>query len=64
MKIPVVDIGDCSLCGGCVDICPDVFEINELGYVQVLDQDRYAQACIDEAIKYCPENCIVWEDSQ
>ncbi len=63
MSVPVVDIGDCSLCGGCVDLCPDVFAINDLGYVQVLDQDTYLHDCIDEAIKYCPENCIAWEPS-
>ncbi len=61
--MPVVDIVACTLCMGCVEVCPQVFRLNDdLGYIEVVDMDIYPQAEVDEAIKYCPEDCIAWED--
>ncbi len=63
MKIPVLDIGDCTLCMGCVEVCPQVFSLNEAaGYIAVADLDSYPEDCVHEAIKYCPEDVITWED--
>ena len=63
MKHPVVDIGGCTLCMGCVEVCPEVFRLNpDTGYIEVIDQDLYPPACVDEAIKYCPEDVITWEE--
>ncbi len=62
MKRPVVDIGACTVCMGCVELCPEVFRLNEnTGYIEVVDLEAYLQECVDEAIKYCPQDCIVWE---
>ena len=62
MKVPVVDIAACTLCMGCVEVCPGVFQLNEdLGIIEVADLERYPQDTVDEAIKYCPEDCIAWE---
>lgn len=64
MKRPVVDIGLCTLCMGCVEVCPEVFSfIDQTGYIQVADLPAYPQKEVDEAIKYCPEDCICWEDA-
>jgi len=63
MKIPVVDIGTCTLCMGCVEVCPEVFQQTDAGYITVVELDDYPQAAVDEAIKYCPENSISWEDA-
>jgi ferredoxin len=62
MKVPVVDIGSCTLCMGCVEVCPEVFQLNDAGYIEVIDMEVYPQEAVDEAIKYCPEDCISWED--
>ncbi len=63
MRVPVVDIGDCTLCMGCVEVCPEVFDLNEAaGYIVVADLDSYPEACVQEAIKYCPEDVITLED--
>ena len=63
MKRPVVDIGACTVCMGCVELCPEVFRLNEdTGYIEVIDLPEYPQSCVDEAIKYCPQDCIVWEE--
>ncbi len=62
MKRPAVDIGTCSQCMGCVELCPEAFRLNESnGYIEVIDLSGYPQACVDEAIKYCPQDCIEWE---
>ena len=63
MKIPVIDLSDCNLCGSCVEVCPDVFRFNEAGFVEVIERDAYPEDDVNEAIKYCPEDCIYWEAS-
>ncbi len=63
MKVPVVDLSRCSLCGACIEVCPLVFSMNEAGYIEVAELADYPKAEVDEAIKYCPEDCIFWEDN-
>jgi ferredoxin len=61
VKIPVVDVVACTLCMGCVEVCPEVFRLNEdLGLIKVIDMDAYPLDLVDEAIKYCPEDAIEW----
>jgi ferredoxin len=62
MKVPYVDIGACTMCMGCVDLVPEVFQPNDMGYIAVIEMDVYPKAAIDEAIKYCPEDAIMWEE--
>ncbi len=62
MKVPVVELSDCILCEVCTEICPEVFQMNAAGYVEVIDLDAYPEAEIDEAIKNCPVDCIFWEN--
>ena len=38
--IPYIVSEDCLACGACVDVCPEVFQLNEsLGYAQVVHPD-------------------------
>lgn len=62
MRIPVVDIGTCTLCMGCVALCPEVFHETDAGYIEVIEMACYPEAAVDETIKYCPEDCIGWEE--
>lgn len=62
MKKPVIDLSACTACGGCIDYCPQVFRMNDVGFVEVIELDTYPQADVDDAIKYCPEDCIYWEE--
>jgi ferredoxin len=48
---------------GCVEVCPEVFQQNDAGFIQVVELDVYPREEVDEAIKYCPEDCISWEES-
>jgi len=47
---------------GCIEVCPEVFIQNDAGYIEVIELETYPEAEVDEAIKYCPEDCIHWEE--
>ncbi len=61
MKIPVVDMAECTLCEVCIDLAPHAFKINDFGFVEVLPLDDYSDEDTREAIKNCPKDCITWE---
>lgn len=63
MNIPSVDLGRCNLCVACIEVCPLVFRLNDAGYVEVIELSSYPETEVNEAIKYCPEDCIYWEES-
>ena len=63
MKNLEVDLSDCSRCGICVDLCTEVFQLNDAGYVEVIHSDVYPEEDIDEAIKNCRDDCISWTES-
>jgi len=62
MKRPDIDIGDCTLCMGCVESCPEVFRYNDAGYIEIVELEQYPVKDVDEAIKFCPEDCIAWRE--
>ena len=62
MKAPVIDLSSCILCEICCELVPDVFRINQAGYVEVVTLDEYPQVEVDDAIKACPGDCIYWDD--
>ena len=63
-KIPVIDLTTCTKCGGCIEVAPDIFQLNEAGdYVEVCERSVYDEELVDEAIKICPEDAISWEES-
>ncbi len=62
-KRPVVDIGRCTLCMGCLEVAPKVFHYNSaLNFIEVIERKRYPVKKVDEAIKNCPADCIYWDD--
>lgn len=59
---PVIDLGRCSRCDGCIEIAPEVFYYNrETGLIEVVEMQEYPVDKVDEAIKNCPEDCISWD---
>ncbi|MDY6989440.1 MAG: ferredoxin [Thermodesulfobacteriota bacterium] len=62
MKIPVIDLGECTDCEACLDLCPAVFRRNDAGYIEVVELSDYSKEEVDEAIKNCPADCITWEE--
>jgi ferredoxin len=62
-KVPVLDLGQCTDCEGCLAACSEVFRRNEAGYIEVLELDAYPEECIEEAMRCCPAQCISWEET-
>ncbi len=59
----VVDVGACSRCSGCVELVPQLFRLREdTGLIEVIDDADLDEEAVAEAMKYCPEQCIYWED--
>lgn len=63
MRYPSLDLACCTRCDACIEVCPDVFVLTDAGYIQVQDLETYPEAGVDEAIKYCPDDCIQWEST-
>ncbi|MDY6824516.1 MAG: ferredoxin [Thermodesulfobacteriota bacterium] len=61
MKRPIVELSECILCEVCTSVCPDVFQFNDAGYIEVADLPEYPVDDVDEAIRNCPSSCIHWE---
>lgn len=47
---------------GCIEICPEVFRYNDAGYIEIIDLGNYPAREVDEAIMFCPEDCISWHE--
>lgn len=57
-----IELGDCSGCESCVEICPDVFAFNDtLGKAEVIKAEGGDEKAIEEAIASCPAGCITFE---
>jgi ferredoxin len=62
-RVPVIDIGECTDCESCLEICPVVFKKNsETGYIEVIDLHEYPEDAIQQAISMCPADCIAWQE--
>jgi len=59
MKIKV-NKNDCISCGLCVNICPNIFTMDEDNKSEVVKQPSTKEeiACAKEAIKSCPVEAI------
>ncbi|NLY40636.1 MAG: ferredoxin [Desulfovibrionales bacterium] len=53
----VVDQDECIGCEACVEVCPEVFALNDDEKAFPKDPDS-AAACVDEAIDTCPVGAI------
>jgi ferredoxin len=62
MKIPVIDLSECTDCEGCLALCPKVFKRNDAGFIEVADLSEYPEDEVNEAIANCPADCIKWEE--
>jgi ferredoxin len=53
----------CIGCGACVQICPEVFDLNNEGFAFVLNPDKEVEEenteCAREALDSCPTDAII-----
>jgi len=59
----VVDFDLCSATGGCAQVCPEVFEVRDDGYLYVLIEEpgEELRATVTEAADLCPTAAITIE---
>jgi ferredoxin len=62
MKKPLIELSDCISCGVCAEVIPEVFRFSDAGYIEIADVATYPQDEVNEAIKYCPTDCISWAE--
>lgn len=62
MRVPVVELSECILCGVCEEVAPPFFQMNDAGFVEVVEFPEYPKIEVEEAIKNCPTDCIYWEE--
>ena len=61
-KTPVINLGECTECFGCIEVSPSVFRTNRsFGYLEIIDLPAFPFEEVEEAIKICPADCINWE---
>jgi ferredoxin len=61
-RILSLDVGECSGCESCVEVCPQVFRRNpQTGLIEVMEFEDYSEEEVREAIKLCPADCISFE---
>ena len=64
MKQVIIDQDECIGCGTCVELCPEVFALNEdENKAYVTTPEGGDQACIEDAIASCPVACITNEEN-
>lgn len=52
---------ECIGCESCVEICPEVFKMDESTEKAVVINPGATDACVDEAMETCPVSAIVRE---
>ena len=57
-----IDKPACTGCNICVEMCPDVFELDEEMVALVQNPKGDDEEAIQDALDACPENCIHWRD--
>ena len=60
-KNPMVDQVECISCGICVEICPEVFRLNDRDLSEVYNPAGAPEEKIQEAIDGCPGQGLHWE---
>ncbi|MFN3920837.1 MAG: ferredoxin [Caldimicrobium sp.] len=58
----VIDEELCIGCGTCVEICSEVFALNEFEKAYVKNQEGCNTCNCEEAINSCPVGAISWQE--
>lgn len=59
MEPVIIDTYLCNGCASCVEICPEVFRMDEMtGKAELVTADPEITEAVFQAAAYCPEKCI------
>ena len=54
----ILDLGTCTACTGCVELCPDIFGWDENTDRPYLKRTRATPEELQDVIAVCPGDCI------
>jgi len=54
----IIDEEACMGCESCVEMCPDVFAMNEIGDKAIVTAPEADLDCVEESIDACPAEAI------
>lgn len=55
----LIDTYRCNGCATCVELCPEVFRMDEVtGKAELVSPDPEITSAVYQAAAYCPEKCI------
>ena len=57
-----IELGDCRLCQGCIELNPDVFEWDEDLDLPYVCRSKVTEDEVRDIMNSCPEDCIVFVD--
>lgn len=59
-----IDVEECLACESCVELCPEIFEIDgtEGKAVVLREVNEDEEEMVQDAIDTCPTECIEWSD--
>lgn len=60
-KSILIDVYECNGCGSCVEICPEVFAMDDNEKATLIDSEAEITEKVEEAAAYCPQKCILFE---
>jgi ferredoxin len=61
-KRVVIDEEECIGCGSCMDICPEVFKLDQEAEKAIVTKpEGGSEGLIQEAMFECPMSCIYWD---
>ena len=60
-KTIIIDVYECNGCGACVEICPEVFAMNDVEKAVLINSDAEVTEKVEEAAAYCAQKCIEFE---
>jgi ferredoxin len=53
---------ECTSCNLCVEMCPEVFKLNDDQLCEVINPKGAPEDKIQECIDSCPAQCIKWKE--
>ena len=62
-QVPTVIRELCTGCDVCVELCPDVFQLDDELVAEIANPFGDSIETIQEAIDLCPESCIKWRET-